>query len=403
MEPITHKSSSEFRATLPKIVLSNGDYKTEQRLIIKFDYDETIISILRKLGGARWSQSLKSWHAPLTKDHVNRIHQVLKEYHVIDKVNFIHKPKNLSTKKKLSELHRILLKGYRSYLRGKMYSDSTVSTYLSLTADFIEYYDDRCLQELTYRDFELFIEKVFIPRNYSVSTHRQFISGFKLFLNYHPIEGITQVELDMPKKDRKLPSVLSQAEVMDILRCTPNLKNRTILALMYSCGLRIGELINLRLSDLDLDRRQVFVRKAKGRKDRYVSMAVGIIPLLHNYYNSYLPQNFVFNGSESNTYSPESIRAFLRRSCRKAKITKQVTPHTLRHSYATHLLEGGIDLRYIQALLGHSKPETTMIYTHVSTRDLQSIKNPLDSALGTFGMGIGNTSGLLSEKIIKSQ
>ena len=389
--------------TYPQITLSRAYYKNEERLLIQFAYHKTIIALVRNLQGSKWSQGLNSWYVPLTTDNHTMVVNALNGFNLINKISLpIHTLPKLSAKRKrLSEPHRHILKGYRSYLRGKMYSESTVATYLSLTADFIEHYNDRDLQTLSLRDFELFIERVFIPKKYAVSTHRQFISGFKLFLNYYPIEGITQVELEMPKKDRKLPSVLSQAEVMDILRCTPNLKHRTILALMYSCGLRIGELINLRLSDLDLDRRQVFIKKAKGRKDRYVSMAITIIPLLHNYYNSYLPQTYVFNGTESNPYSPESVRAFLRRSCKKAKISKHVTPHTLRHSYATHLLESGIDLRYIQALLGHSKPETTMIYTHVSTRDLQSIKNPLDSAVGTFGMGIGHPSGLLSEKIIK--
>ena len=144
------------------------------------------------------------------------------------------------------------------------------------------------------------------------------------------------------------------------------------------------ELINLELKYIDVHRHQVAIKNSKGRKDRYVNMAVSLTPLINNYIRTYNPVTYFAEGTPSNKYTASSVRAFLRKSCKLAGITKTVTPHTLRHSYATHLLENGTDIRLIQTLLGHNKPETTMIYTHVSTRSLETISNPLDEAVKKF-------------------
>lgn len=201
---------------------------------------------------------------------------------------------------------------------------------------------------------------------------------------FYPECSIEELNLTRPKKSRHLPIVLSQQEMLEILICTKNLKHRAILALLYSCGLRVGELINLELKHIDIQRNQIAVKNSKGRKDRYVKMADSITPLLLNYVQTYKPQLYFAEGRTNEKYTASSIRAFLKRSCQLAKISKIVTPHTLRHSYATHLLEGGTDIRVIQTLLGHNKPETTMIYTHVSTSFLERVNNPLDQAVKKF-------------------
>ncbi len=182
----------------------------------------------------------------------------------------------------------------------------------------------------------------------------------------------------MPKRDKKLPVVLSKEEVLKILQVTKNLKHRTIIAMLYGSGLRIGELIDLELSCFDFNRKQLFIKQAKGRKDRYTTISESAFPLLKNYYQTYKPKKYLIENPKGGKYSAGSIRTFLKQSCKLAGIDKNVTPHTLRHSFATHLLESGTDLRYIQVLLGHSRPETTMIYTHVTRKDLQAIRSPLD-------------------------
>ena len=262
----------------------------------------------------------------------------------------------------------------------------------------MNYLNEKPLGEVTNKDVEHFLEDVFVPKKYSVSSHRQFISAVKLLKAFYPECTIATEHLKRPKKSKYLPLVLSKEEVIDLLRCTKNLKHRAVLAMIYSAGLRISELLNLQLRHIDIDRRQIIVKNSKGRRDRIVILAESFIPLLLNYINSYQPKNYFVEGfKEGEKYSAESVRGFLKVSCKNANIQKRVTPHTLRHSYATHLLENGIDLRYIQELLGHAKPETTMIYTHVSKKDLLQIKSPLDMALKNLAEHQPNGKYRLSE------
>ncbi|MGM5471416.1 site-specific tyrosine recombinase/integron integrase [Flavobacteriaceae bacterium LMO-SS05] len=389
-------------SVLPTIRLTPKYHRGAHQVCLTFPFNEDLIALARGLSGARWSATFRCWYVPYDSTIISRI-TTLFEGHatLINKIDhsLIGKTKHDKRVRDINASHRTILLGFRDYLRGKRYSNSTVSTYLALTADLVEFYNDTPLEDLTNRSVELFIERIMVPKNYSVSTHRQFISALKLFCLYYPSCKINDVALTMPKKDKRLPSVLSQEEVLDLIRCTQNLKHRTILALIYSCGLRIGELIGLKLKDIDVDRRQVVVRQGKGRKDRYVILAESFLPLLKNYILSYQPKLFVFEGQSKAQYSPESIRSFLKGSCKKAGISKYVTPHTLRHSYATHLLEQGIDIRYIQELLGHAKPETTMIYTHVSKKDLLQIKSPLDIAIKRVLEQKPHSQGLLSDRL----
>ena len=167
-------------------------------------------------------------------------------------------------------------------------------------------------------------------------------------------------------------------EVKLTLGHTANLKHRTLLSLLYACGLRIGEALKLQVKDIDIKRRYMHIRSAKGAKDRYVPIPERMIVLLTEYIECYDPQHFVFEGQNGGMYSAVSARQVLKRSLHKAGIRKSITLHTLRHSHATHLLENGTDLRFIQELLGHNSPKTTMIYTHVSSTSLDKIKNPFD-------------------------
>jgi len=362
----------------PTIFLEEKIHRKNNQLLIKFAYDETLISLVRTVNGASWSKSLKAWYLISTEENLSIILNLFKN---ISKVDVSKISKKTPFKRDLTDEQKKLLNQFYLFLKGKRYSQSTIQTYTFFIADFINFHTKTPLSELTNRAVELFIETVFMERNYSVSSQRQFISALKIFTVFYPQTKIHNLSLERPQKSRILPSVLSQEEVLRIIQYTQNIKHRAILTLLYSCGLRIGELINLKLIDFHIDRKQLIVKKGKGRKDRYVSLADSFLPLLSNYYHSYKPTIYFVEGQNGGKYSAESIRSFLRKSCKKAGIRKPVTPHTLRHSYATHLLENGVDLRYIQTLLGHSKPETTMIYTHVQRKDLMEIQNPLDVAL----------------------
>jgi len=366
-----------------------------------FKYNQQLISIIKRSGKFKWSISLKYWYSDFSQENFELIKQSFKDIANIyqDSSIFETPVKPLIRKKRIiSDQNKEIIRSYISYLKGKRYSESTVKTYFTFLADFLDFVNHIPLENLTNRDVEIFIEEVFISRGYSISTHRQFISALKLFIVFYPNSRIQNLALTRPKRSKFLPTVLSKEEIIDILRYTRNLKHRAILALIYSAGLRIGELLNLQLKHIDINRRQIIIKNSKGRKDRNVILAESFIPLLLNYLNTYNPSIFFAEGKLGQKYSASSIRAFLKRSCKAANVSKTVTPHTLRHSYATHLLENGIDLRYIQELLGHSKPETTMLYTHVSKKDLLKIESPLDIALKKLSKKDNNTNNIkLSE------
>lgn len=352
------------------ITLSLKRHKGKLCIFIFFDYDSEVITLLKNKTSAHWSNSKRAWYLPFTNENKNLLLKTLSKFHI---TNNIH-----DNQLDLTEEQKRFLNGYYLFLKGKRYSKSTVKTYTHFIALFVNHYKEKELSTLSNLEVRKFIEDVFLKRNYSISTQRQFISAVKLLCNYYPECNIKNLELTRPKKSKKLPVVLSQKEVISIIRVTKNLKHRAIITLLYSSGIRISELLALKLADINIERRQLRIFNAKGRKDRYVILAENYIPLLLNYYHTYRPKEYLIENLNGNQYSASSVRKFIKKSCTLAGILKNVTPHTFRHSFATHLLEDGVNLRYIQDLLGHSKPETTMIYTQVTQKSLLNIKSPLD-------------------------
>jgi len=370
---------------LPIVFVKKIVHKNRLVCLVLFKYNDPIIAQLRSLKTYTWSKSLRGWISSFSDEKVTEIQKVLhqKARVVLDaSVQLPLLRKGLRKSRKLTEENTCIIRQFVRYLHGKRYSESTVKTYVSFVADFIDHIQPKPIATLTNRDVELFLEAIFVPKNYSISSQRQFVSALKLFTSFYPDCTIDELKLTRPKRSKILPTVLSQEEIIDLLRSTKNLKHRSVLAMIYSAGLRISELIHLELKHIDIDRRQIIIKNSKGRRDRHVILSERFIPLMLNYIRSYKPKRYFVEGLvAAKPYAAESVRGFLKRSCKVAGITKRVTPHTLRHSYATHLLENGIDLRYIQELLGHAKPETTMIYTHVRKKDLLQIKSPLDIAL----------------------
>lgn len=365
----------------PTIFLEQKVHRKSKQILIKFKYHQKLINIIKTVDGVCWSNTLKSWYL---KDTDKNLHLLTTLFQGITEVNTSKISRKKVFQRNLTKAQKTLLNTFYLYLKGKRYSQSTINTYTSFVADFINFHTKIVLEDLTNRNVEEFIETVFLERNYSISSQRQFISAIKIFIVFYPETKINNLHLERPKKSRQLPAVLSQEEVIRLLQNTKNLKHRAALAFIYSAGFRIGELINLELRHIDMDRNQILIQNGKGRKDRYVPLAKSFKPLMINYITTYQPQRFFIEGKPNEKYSAGSIRAFLRTSCRLAKIQKRVTPHCLRHSFATHLLENGIDLRLIQELFGHAKPETTMIYTHVSQKSLLQISSPLDIAVKNY-------------------
>jgi len=206
------------------------------------------------------------------------------------------------------------------------------------------------------------------------------VNAVKLF--FRPIQ-MRSMEVDLIRRLKRahlLPNILSKEEVCLILSAQRNLKHRAMLSLIYSCGLRRGELLNLKLEDIDSKRGLVIIRMAKGKKDRVTPLSEKVLVMLREYFRAYHPKIWLFEGQRTGErYDERSLASVLKQALEKCKINKPVTLHWLRHSYATHLLESGTDLRYIQELLGHRSSRKTEIYTHVSNKELQRIISPFDS------------------------
>ncbi len=369
---------------LQQITIEKIVHKRQIRIFVRFRYNQPLIDHLKKLEGHRWSASKKSWYFQDTPGMVEKIKVHFKEMaQITDKTRNMPaiNRKGLLKSRNISESTQKHLQGFIKFLHGKRYSESTVYTYSTFIADFLDYLKNKDINAINNRDVELFCEDVLVPFNYSVNSQRQFISAVKQLKAYMPQLQIDNFSLERPRKTMMLPTVLSKEEILRLLINTRNLKHRAALTLMYSSGLRISELLNLELSNINTERRQVFVRSGKGRKDRVVIFAESFLPMMKNYLATYRPQKYFIEGKPYEKYSAESVRSIVKRSARLSGIKKRVTPHTLRHSFATHLLENGVDIRYIQELLGHSSPKTTMIYTHVSRKDILSIQSPLDAAI----------------------
>lgn len=185
--------------------------------------------------------------------------------------------------------------------------------------------------------------------------------------------------INRPRDEEYLPEVLNNEEITAILNVTENLKHKAILMTIYSAGLRIGEAINLKIKDIDSQRMQIRVEQGKGKKDRYTLLGVKTLEILRKYVAEHKPEVWLFEGAKGQKYSQRGIQNILRNAVKKLGIKKRITVHTLRHSFATHLLEAGTDLRYIQSLLGHANSKTTEIYTHITTKGFDQIKSPLDN------------------------
>jgi len=393
-----------------KITLSKLHHNNDNQIAIGFEYNKETKAIVKAVEGVKWSQTHKTFYVLYSKNTIYTLFNYFRSHGYYVNYSQFRKPTENTYKpvKKIKPSHSMaemfaslplnfkeLLKGYTGFLKGKRLSQSTVRTYGYFVLRFMDYYKPKEIEFIQKKDIDHFFEIVLAGENFSISSHRQCVSALKYFISFCDLPELDAEDLNRPKKSKKLPVVLSKEEIIDLIQVTKNLKHRAIIGLLYSCGLRIGELLNLKINALDFDRNLLRVNQGKGRKDRSVVMSEVLKPLIFNYLNTYKPQVFVIEGRNGGPYSATSIRQFLKKSCGYAGIKKQVTPHVLRHSYATHLMENGVDLRHIQMLLGHAKPETTMIYTHVAHRDLMQISSPLDTVVKSITKSQKNNTEVL--------
>ena len=336
-------------------------HQKEKRIAVSFEKDPNLIARIKTIDGARWSQSLKVWHIPATPENCIRF-----------KINA---PTSLTPSKEA--IAEITL--FQSFLKSKRYSKNTIKTYTDALKSFLLFFSSKLSSELTNDDVIKFNNEFVLANKFSASYQNQIVNAIKLYFSCIQEKVMIIEKIHRPRPEHKLPNVLSKEEVKAILEAHSNVKHKIMLSLIYSCGLRCGELIALKPEHIDSKRTIILVQNSKGKKDRIVPLSLKILKLLREYYLVYKPTNYLFEGQkEGLPYDARSLQLVLKQALKKAKIIKPVTLHWLRHSYATHLLESGTDLRYIQELLGHNSSKTTEIYTHVSTKSIQQIKSPFD-------------------------
>ena len=279
----------------------------------------------------------------------------------------------------LDELKKQAIQNFIRYLNSKRYSPNTIKVYSDSMSTFLRYFSMKDITDISNDDLIDFNNNYILKNNFSASFQNQVVNAVKLYFSAIQHKKIDVELIHRPRREKVLPNVLSKEEVKAILNAHVNIKHKMMLSLIYSCGLRCGELLALHPVHIDSKRNIIFLKNAKGKKDRIVPLSPLILKMLREYYKIYKPKTYLFEGQNiSLPYDARSLQLILKQALEKTGIRKPVTLHWLRHSYATHLLESGTDLRYIQELLGHSSSKTTEIYTHVSTKSIQQIKSPFD-------------------------
>lgn len=334
-------------------------HNKEERIAVYFEKDAVLITRIKKLEGVRWSSTLRTWHLPDTNENRKKFKI---ELPII--INTVHIQK---------------IEQFNMWLKSRRYSESTVKIYCDAISIFLKHYNNKSIEEINNNDLITFNNDYILKNKFSSSYQNQMVNAIKLF--FKQIKG-SELNVDIvhrPKTEKVLPNVLSKEEIQKILVQTINIKHKAMLCLIYSCGLRRGELLKIKPSHIQSDRGILLIKEGKGKKDRITPIPQKIVEMLRLYFQEYNPSVYLFEGQvKGEPYNERSLNLVFKQAIERSKIKKPATLHWLRHSYATHLLEGGTDLRYIQELLGHNSSRTTEIYTHVSSKKIGEIKSPIE-------------------------
>ncbi len=356
-------------------------HKGERRIALHFPYDTELITIAKKLG-AVWSAAQRCWHVPNGREHIAEVFAAYKGTAWVDysgmKADEAYAPAPTKERTKLPASERpVVPDAYLLKLQRLRYSPNTIRTYTQHLKDFMAFHLSKNLDDLNETDIHAYMDHL-VARKLSASHQNQAVNAIKF--HFEKVLGRPRVvhRIDRPRKSSRLPNVMSEEEVKKVLEAPMNTKHRAMLMLVYSAGLRSGELLALRPEDLDRDRKLLKVISGKGNKDRMSLLSSKALVAVDAYLTEWKPKRLLFEGQDGGPYSAQSLRMVFLAAKKKAGIGRSLTLHSLRHSFATHLLERGTDIRYIQELLGHASTRTTEIYTHVTPRTLGRITSPLD-------------------------
>lgn len=356
-----------------------------KHILLKFRYNKIIYETLTNIDRIEWSKHYKSFILEKDVAVVNQLIVLLRPIAVICLSKEI-EINNVETKKLLLEQsagHQGRIKScpgpYLDKLIALDYSKNTINNYYKHFLEFVNYYRDKDIDTITKEEIEAYLKSLRESRKVSVSFIHMAVNAIKFY--YEKVLGKKREQylVTRPKTGHTLPNVMSEKEVHRLLKAPNNLKHKCILLIIYSAGLRRNEVINLKVSDLQTHRGLIFIKGSKGKKDRYTIFSQKIRPILREYYKEYRPDEWLFTGQYGARYSVASIQSIFDKAKKKAGIMRRATPHSLRHSFASHLLEKGVDIRFVQELLGHKSIKTTEIYTHVIMKNIENIKSPLDN------------------------
>ena len=362
METIEYlkEGKSPKMARKGKIPAVKIEFGRNNKVIIRVPYDQELIKKIKTISGRKWNPEMKYCEVPYYENLLPELQALFGKNLVIDPYLYL-----LPLERELSI---------------RKYSRKTIKSYMRYNRDFL-LITGKSPEEVGNEDIKKYLYHMIEQRDIAISTLNIIINALKFY--YGEILGKKFIyEIKRPKKDKKLPVVLSREEIMKILQIPSNIKHKAILTVVNSAGLRVGEVAKLKTEDIDTDRKLIHIRGSKGRKDRYTLLSDRALKILREYYKEYQPSQWLFEGAKKGKHiSTRAVQAIFRQVCRKAGINKDVTVHSLRHSFATHLLESGVDLRYIQEILGHKSSKTTEIYTHVSKANIAKIESPLDKIM----------------------
>ncbi len=366
-------------------------------LVVRFPFSHDLIAVVREVPGRRWDPARRHWAIPGRKAPLlyllSRLSQIPDADVRIDRAvqSLIPLWSNTSSatgpqtpieradRRSRERSHVLDRMTQELTLRG--YSRKTRKSYLGQARRFLAW-ADRPISGLDAEAVRLFLHALLDEQGVTHSYADQAVSALKFLYSRVLRRPLDDLDVPRPKRQRKLPTVLSQGEVRSILGGVTNVKHRAILMLLYSAGLRVGEVVRLQPADLDPERGLLLVRQGKGRKDRYAPLSRAALEAVRDYQRAVPPGRWLFPGQRKGRHMHErTVQKVFRRTCAQVGITKPATVHTLRHSFATHLLERGTDLRYIQEMLGHTSSKTTEIYTRVTRHDLARIRSPLDELM----------------------
>lgn len=404
---------------MEKIELKPLQHRDQECIGIYFGQHAKINGTIRQKAGARWSQTKKCWYVPLSKENYNKLIFALKGLAIIEQKelydhltkkkgkekisNTTFKPdrETVTTKKiipvnlkptqvkqekydPIFPVNEHVLPKLEQYLKLKGYSASTIRTYLNEVGTFLRTIKQHKADDFTTQRLKDYLQYCLDKLKLTEHTLHSRMNALKFYYEQVLKKEKFFWDIPRPKKGTQLPKVISKEEMIRLLRAIENLKHKTMIMLGYACGLRVSEIIGLKLKDMDEDRRLLHIRRAKGKKDRIVSLSPVMMVMLREYKSKYKTKEYLFEGQAPGTmYSTRSLESIITAAKEKAGIKKAGSMHMLRHSFATHLLDRGTDVVFIQKLLGHNDIKTTLRYLHVTNKDMINILSPIED-IGDF-------------------